>query len=298
MNEEQFHSGFVSIVGRPNVGKSTLLNSILGQKIAITTDKPQTTRNRILGIYSRDALQVSFLDTPGIHRPTGRLNRYMVDQAVAACSGVDLVAFVVDASEGFGKGDRFILDLLKKNDVPVFLVLNKIDLLDKESLLPLIDSLSQLHEFAEIFPLSALDGDGVERLLERIGEFMPEGPAYYPDDMVTDLPERFIVAEMIREQLLLQTRDEVPYGVAVEVETFEEKPEKSLVVIGAAVNVERESQKRIIVGKQGARIKSVGRQARLEIETLLGCRVFLELFVKVQKNWTESERHLRRFGYD
>ena len=297
-HKENFRSGFISIVGRPNVGKSTLLNQILGQKIAITSDKPQTTRNRILGIHSLPEGQMLFLDTPGIHRPQGKLNRYMVDQALNACTGVDLVFFLVEATDQPGGGDAFVLDILRKSGVDVFLVINKVDLVKREKLLPLIEYYSQQFDFAEIFPVSAMSGEGVEPLAARALASLPNGPLYYPEDMVTDLPERFIVAEMVREQLLRQTRDEIPYGVAVEVEKFEEKPEKELIVIGAVIHVERDAHKSIVLGKGGSRIKTIGQYARKEIETFLGSRVYLELFVHVQKNWTDSAGQLRRFGYE
>ncbi len=296
--EEKFRSGFVSIVGRPNVGKSTLLNHILGEKIAITSDKPQTTRNRILGIHNLKDAQLLFLDTPGIHRAQGRLNRFMVDQALSACSDVDAVLFLVEATDSLGGGDDFILEVLSRGNVPVVLVINKIDLLPREKLLPLIAAYAQKFDFREIVPVSALRGEGVEELVGAVRGFLPEGPRYYPEDMITDLPERFIVAEMVREQVLRQTREEVPYGVAVVVEQFSEKPEKNLVVINAVINVERDTHKKIIVGKAGARIRAIGQNARKEMEKFLGVRVFLELFVKVQKNWTDSERLLKEFGYE
>lgn len=297
-NEEQFRSGFISIVGRPNVGKSTLLNQILGQKIAITSNKPQTTRNRILGIHSLPSGQMLFLDTPGIHRPQGRLNRYMVDQALNACTGVDLVFFLVEATDKPGGGDEFVLDVLRQSGVDVFLVINKVDLVKPEKLLPLIEYYSKTFPFKEIFPVSAFSGEGVAALTDNALNCLPIGPRYYPEDMVTDLPERFIVAEMVREQLLRQTHDEIPYGIAVEVESFEEKPEKGLIVIGAVIHVERDAHKRIVLGKGGSRIRAIGQSARMEIESFLGSRVFLELFVHVQKNWTDSTGQLRRFGYE
>lgn len=296
--EEIFRSGFVSIVGRPNVGKSTLLNHILGEKIAITSDKPQTTRNRILGIHNLEDAQLLFLDTPGIHRAHGRLNRFMVDQALSACSDVDAVLFLVEATDPLGGGDDFILEVLSRSNIPVVLVINKIDLLPKEKLLPLMASYAQKFDFREIVPVSALRGEGVGELVQAVRGLLPEGPRYYPEDMITDLPERFIVAEMVREQVLRQTREEVPYGVAVLVEQFAEKPEKNLVVVSAVINVERETHKKIIVGKGGARIRAIGQSARKEMEKFLGIRVFLELFVKVQKNWTDSERLLKEFGYE
>ena len=295
--ESPFHSGFVAIVGRPNVGKSTLLNRLVGQKIAITSNKPQTTRNRILGIHHFSDGQILFLDTPGIHQARGRLNRYMVDQALAACADVDLILFLVDATETPGSAEEEILSRLAQRQRPVFLLLNKIDALRPEQLLPLIDHYARRFAFAEVIPLSGLKGDGVEPLLAAIRSRLPAGPRFYPEDMVTDLSERFIVGELVREQVMRQTRSEIPYGAAVVVERFEEQPERNLVVIHATIMVARDSHKRIIVGKGGGMIRSVGKHARHEIERLLGCRVYLELFVRVEANWTESERLLREFGY-
>ncbi len=295
--QEAFRSGFVAIVGRPNVGKSTLLNAILGEKIAITSPKAQTTRNRILGIRTSADAQILFLDTPGIHPPRGRLNKFMVDQALSACSDVDVVLFLVDAASATAEGDDFVLKVLAQGRAPVILVLNKIDRVAKPALLPLIDSWAKRHAFRQIVPICALNGEGVDILVGAVREMLPEGPPYYPEDMITDQPERFIVAEMVREQVLRQTHEEIPYGVAVTVESFEEKP-NNLVVIHAVIHVERETHKRIVVGKAGAMIRDIGRRARSDIEKLLGCRVFLELFVRVDRNWTESQRLLREFGYD
>jgi GTPase len=296
-NDIAFRSGFVSIIGRPNVGKSTLLNQILGQKIAITSNKPQTTRNRILGIHNPPAGQILFLDTPGIHRGGGRLNRFMVEQAMSACAGVDLILLLVESSSPPGKGDDFVMEILKGTSTPVLLVINKIDRIQKQELLPLMDLYSRRFSFREILPVSALTGEGTDQLVATILRYLPPGPRYYAEDMITDLPERFIAAEMIREQILRRTREEIPYGVAVMVESFEEKQDKNLVVIQAVIIVERETHKRIILGKGGAMIKAIGAGARLEIEKLLGTRVFLELFVKVEKNWTDSERALKELGY-
>jgi GTP-binding protein Era len=295
---EQFRSGFVSIIGRPNVGKSTLLNRILGQKIAITSPKPQTTRNRILGIHTFAGGQILFLDTPGIHRARGRLNKYMVDQALSACSEIDLILFLVEAGQPPGEAENFILDVLSRGGVPVLLVINKIDRVSKPVLLPLIDTYARKFPFQAIIPISAIAGEGIDELVAAVSERLPVGPALYPADMVTDLPERFIAAEMIREQILRQTHDEIPYGVAVTVEAFEEKPERNLVVIHAAVHVERETHKRIIVGKGGAGVRAIGQAARNDIERLLDCRVFLELFIRVDRSWTESNRMMKEFGYD
>ncbi len=298
MSENNFKSGFVAIVGRPNVGKSTLLNRILGQKIAITSNKPQTTRNRILGVHNFSGGQALFVDTPGIHKPKGKLNRFMVDQAIGTISDVDLVLFLVEANDRPGGGDEYILKLLERSGVPVCLVINKIDLVEPPSLLQLIDAYAQRFTFKEVVPISAEKGDGVERLLGAIEPYLPEGPRYYPEDMLTDQPERFIVAEMVREKVMRRTSEEIPYGVAVKVETFEEKPEKNLVVIQATIHVERDSHKKIIVGKGGQMIRTLGQDARREIERLLGTRVFLELFVRVDKDWSQSERMLRELGYE
>jgi len=297
-NTEVYRSGFVAIIGRPNVGKSTLLNQILGQKIAITSNKPQTTRNRILGIRNFDDGQILFLDTPGIHRAKGRLNKYMVDQALSACNDVDAVLFLVEATDTPGGGDDFILELLARSETPVILAINKVDLVPRQRLLPLIEAYAARFPFREIFPLSALSGEGVTDLVDGLLGYLPQGPAYYPEDMVTDQPERFIVAEMVREQVLKQTREEVPYGVAVTVESFREEPERNLVVISAVIHVARDSHKGIVLGKRGTMIREIGRASRYDIERFLGCKVFLELFVKVQKDWTESKRMMREFGYD
>ncbi len=298
LDTKGFRSGFVSIVGRPNVGKSTLLNALLGQKIAIASDKPQTTRNRILGIYTRETTQILFLDTPGIHRAKGRLNKFMVDQALSTCKGVDAVLFLVEATDRPGGGDDYILDLLAKGKAPVILGINKADLVAKTDLLPLIAAYAEKLDFAGILPLSGLKGEGVDELITLVQGLLPEGPHYYPEDMITDQPERFIVAEMIREQLLKQTHDEVPYGVAVAVERFTEKADKNLVVIEAVIHVEREAHKSIVIGKKGAKLKTIGQAARFDIERMLGTRVFLELFVRVEKNWTQSNRLLKEFGYE
>ncbi len=295
---EGFKSGFVAIVGRPNVGKSTLLNRILGQKIAITSNKPQTTRNRILGIHNFPGGQALFVDTPGIHKPKGKLNRFMVDQAIGACSDVDLVLFLVEANDKPGGGDEFILRLLEKAQAHVCLVINKIDMVAPPSLLALIDEYARRFDFKEVVPICAETGDGVPQLLQAIEPYLPIGPQYYPDEMLTDQPERFIVAEMIREKVMRRISEEIPYGVAVKVETFEEKPEKNLVVIQATIHVERDSHKKIIVGKGGRMISTLGKEARMEIERFLGTKVFLELFVRVDKDWSQSSRMLRELGYE
>lgn len=285
------------MIGRPNVGKSTLLNHILGQKIAITSNKPQTTRNRILGIHNVADGQVLFLDTPGIHRPRGKLNQFMVDQAVGACSDVDLILLLVEAGDRPKDADLQIFELLKPLSTPVFLVINKVDLVAPPVLLEQIRLYNESFPFVETIPLSAITGDGVPQLLAAVMARMPTGPRYYPEDQVTDLPERFIAAEMIREKIMRETNEEIPYGVGVKIDQFEEKPEQNLVVIQATIHVERDSHKKIIIGKGGQMIKRLGQQARHDIERLLGTRVFLELFVRVDKNWSQSERMLRELGY-
>lgn len=297
MTDKQSVSGFVALIGRPNVGKSTLLNHILGQKIAITSNKPQTTRNRILGIHNVADGQVLFLDTPGIHRPRGKLNQFMVDQAVGACSDVDLILLLVEAGDRPKDADLQIFELLKPLSTPVFLVINKVDLVAPPVLLEQIRLYNESFPFVETIPLSAITGDGVPQLLAAVMARMPTGPRYYPEDQVTDLPERFIAAEMIREKIMRETNEEIPYGVGVKIDQFEEKPEQNLVVIQATIHVERDSHKKIIIGKGGQMIKRLGQQARHDIERLLGTRVFLELFVRVDKNWSQSERMLRELGY-
>jgi GTP-binding protein Era len=298
MAEKQiFRSGFVAIVGRPNVGKSTLLNRIVGQKIAITSPKPQTTRNRILGILNTDETQVLFVDTPGIHEAHSPLNRYMVDQARSACLDVDVILWLVEADRTVDR-DPMIPRLLEKSKNPVLLVINKIDTIPKDKLLPLIDAYCKICPFASIVPISALKGDGVEALMAEIPALLPEGPRYYPEDQLTDVPERFIVAEMIREQILMRTKDEVPYGVAVIVERFQENPARNMIGISAVINVERDSQKGILVGKGGTMVRQIGQSARKEMERMLGVKVHLELFVRVQKNWTSSGRMMKEFGYE
>lgn len=292
-----FKSGFISIIGRPNVGKSTLLNLLLGEKIAIVSDKPQTTRNRILGIKNHPAGQIIFLDTPGIHRAQSRLNRSMVKVALATYSEVDGVCFMIEADRSDNDENDFILETLTKIEKPVFLVINKIDLVPKGDLLPIMERYSRLRSFEQIIPISALLGDGVETFVDELLKILPEGPRLFPEDMITDLPERFLVAELIREKVFQLTQEEIPYATAVVVEDFKEREEKNLIVIRATIQVERESQKGILIGKRGRMLKEIGRLAREEIEALLGARVFLELWVKEEKSWREDPQALRRLGY-
>ncbi|MHA4091552.1 GTPase Era [Bacillus cereus] len=296
MNRKGYKSGFVSIIGRPNVGKSTFLNRIIGQKIAIMSDKPQTTRNKIQGVYTENDAQVIFIDTPGIHKPKHKLGDFMVKMAQTTLKEVDIVLFMVNAVEGFGRGEEFIIEKLKETKQPVFLVINKIDQLHPEKLLELIDQYRKLHEFAEIVPISALDGNNVDALIGTIKKYLPEGPQYYPDNQVTDHPERFIIAELIREKVLHLTREEVPHSVAVVIDAIQ-KREGGAVYINATIVVERASQKGIIIGKQGKMLKEVGKRARFDIEALLGSKVFLEVWVKVQKDWRNKMSQLRDLGF-
>ncbi len=291
----EFHSGYVSIVGRPNVGKSTLLNSLLGQKIAIVTQKPQTTRNRIVGIKNLPDSQIIFIDTPGIHRPRHKLGEIMVKTALEAFREVDIILFMVDPRQ-ISSVDRFIIELLKRVQSPVFLLLNKIDIVKKSDLLPLIDNLKEIYPFKEIIPISALTKDGIEILLKKIYDYLPRGPQYYPDEIMTDQLERFMVSEIIREKITDMTDEEVPHSVAVEVIEWKEK-EKGFIVMRCNIYVEREGQKGIIIGKQGSMLKSIGTAARSDIERLLNTKVFLELWVKVKKDWRNDKRILKELGY-
>ncbi|OOR20431.1 GTPase Era [Bacillus mycoides] len=296
MNRKGYKSGFVSIIGRPNVGKSTFLNRIIGQKIAIMSDKPQTTRNKIQGVYTENDSQVVFIDTPGIHKPKHKLGDFMVKMAQTTLKEVDIVLFMVNATEGYGRGEEFIIEKLQETKQPVFLVINKIDQLHPEQLLELIDQYRKLYEFAEIVPISALDGNNVEALIGAIKKYLPEGPQYYPDNQVTDHPERFIISELTREKVLHLTREEVPHSVAVVIDAIQ-KREGGAVYINATIVVERASQKGIIIGKQGKMLKEVGKRARFDIEALLGSKVFLEVWVKVQKDWRNKMSQLRDLGF-
>ncbi|CAH1204366.1 MULTISPECIES: GTPase Era [Paenibacillus] len=296
MAKKEFKSGFVAIIGRPNVGKSTLMNQIIGQKIAIMSDKPQTTRNKIHGVYTSDNGQIVFLDTPGIHKPTSKLGDYMSKVAHGTLGEVDAVLFLVDVADGIGGGDRYIIEQLKHIETPVILVLNKIDLVQPEALLAIITNYKDLYNFAEIVPVSALKGNNVTTLLEQIIRYLPEGPQYYPADQITDHPEQFVCAELVREKILHMTREEIPHSIAVQIEDMRVEP-NGIVHISAVIFVERESQKGIVIGKQGALLKEIGRQARRDIETLLGSKTFLELWVKVKKDWRNQDRVLRDLGF-
>ena len=289
-------SGFVAIVGRPNVGKSTLLNRIVGQKIAIMSDKAQTTRNKIQGVYTTEEAQLIFIDTPGIHKPKHRLGDFMVETAYSALREVDSVLFMIAADDKRGRGDDFIIERLKNMASPVYLIINKIDKVHPDQLLGIIDDYRQQMDFKEIIPISATEGNNFETLMKTLVSQMPEGPQYFPDDQITDHPEYFIVSELVREKVLLLTRDEVPHSVAVVVDSMK-RNEDDKVHIQATIIVERDSQKGIIIGKGGKMLKNIGSKARRDIELLLGDKVYLELWVKVQKDWRDKQTYLTDYGY-
>ncbi len=297
-------SGFIGIIGRPNVGKSTLLNSILGEKVAITTDKPQTTRNSIRGIYTRfddetatgnDGVQMVFIDTPGIHKARNKLGEAMTEMAVNTYKEVDVVLFLVDGSMKKGPGDKYILEMIRSLDTPKILVINKIDRMGPEEYKEIFEEYEETGVFDAIYGTSALEGKNVPQLLAKIETYLEEGPMFFPEDMVTDHPERFIVSEIIREKVLNYLEEEVPHGVAIEIESYKEEP--NITRIGAVIYCERKSHKGIIIGKQGKKLKGIGKSSRLEMEALLGTKVFLQLWVKVKENWRDSDFALSNFGY-
>ncbi len=290
-----YKSGFVAVIGRPNVGKSTLINKIIGQKIAITSDKPQTTRSRIQCILTQDDAQIIFLDTPGIHKPKFKLGEYMLKAAEGTLKEVDAIFFVIDATEKFGGGEKYILERLSTTTKPVILVVNKVDLIEREKILPIIAEYSTRRNFAAVVPISAAEGINVDELITEAKKFLPEGVQYYPADMVTDQPERLIIAELIREKILHATQDEVPHSIAVDLEEFTQR-DNGTIFIRATIYVERDSQKKIIIGKGGAMLKNVGAAARPEIEMLLGTKIFLDLWVKVKRDWRNSVGALQSFG--
>ena len=292
-----FKSGFVSIVGRPNVGKSTLMNNVVGEKIAIMSDKPQTTRNTIQAVYTDEEAQVVFLDTPGIHKPKNKLGEFMVKSATDAFKNVDLVLFVVDESKKIGPGDRKIIDDLKNIKTPVVLVLNKIDQLSEEELFDLMKMYNEEGVFKQIVPISALKGRNINELLKVIKSHLEEGPQYFPDYMITDQPERVLVSELIREKVLHYIHDEVPHGVAVEIERMKSRKDKEIVDISAVIYCERDSHKGIIIGKNGRKLKGIGKSARADIELLLGSQANLQLWVKVKENWRNLQNYVSNFGY-
>ena len=293
-----YKSGFISIIGRPNVGKSTFLNRVIGQKIAIMSDKPQTTRNKVQGVLTSNDSQMIFIDTPGIHKPKHKLGDFMLKVSKNTLREVDVIMFMVNAEQKLGKGDEFILEMLAGNPTPVFLVINKIDQIHPDELIGIIESYKDRYDFAEIVPISALQGNNVEDLLTTITKYLPEGPQYYPADQVTDHPERFIISELIREKVLHLTREEIPHSIAVMIDKIRRDEEnEDKIRVAATIIVERDSQKGIVIGKRGALLKEVGIRARKDIEMLLGSKVYLELWVKVQKDWRNKSTHLRDFGF-
>ncbi len=292
---QEFKSGFVAVVGRPNAGKSTLVNSLVGQKVAIVTSRPQTTRNRIQGIVNRPNAQVVLIDTPGLHRPDSALGRQMMGEVNAALDAVDVLALILDVSEDVGKGDRHAIERASRFEGTRILLLNKVDRIPKDTLLPIIESVGKLADFVEIIPISALTGDGVDRVLEKFIEYLPAGEPHFPPDQYTDQPERFLAAELIREKAMAGTFHEVPHAVAVLVDSFEETDR--LIRIRATIYVEREGQKGILIGRAGASLKKIGTAARKELEEILGTKIFLELFVKVLRDWRDNPQLVRQLDW-
>lgn len=297
MENSSFRSGFVTLIGRPNVGKSTLMNRLIGQKIAITSSKPQTTRNRIQTVYTDEEKQVIFLDTPGIHKAKNKLGEFMVNVAEKTLSEVDVILWLVEPTEYIGAGEQHIIEILKKTETPVILVVNKIDTVKKEKLLTDIAVYSKEMDYAEVVPVSALTGENTAELMKVIGKYLPEGPMYYDEDTITDQPERQICAELIREKALKYLSEEIPHGIAVTIEQMKERPGGRLIDIDAAIICERDSHKGIIIGKQGSMLKKIGTAARQDCEALLGCKVNLKLWVKVKKDWRDSDILMKNFGY-
>ena len=294
----EFKSGFVTIIGRPNVGKSTLMNEVIGEKIAIMSDKPQTTRNKIQSVYTENDFQIVFIDTPGIHKPKHKLGDYMVREAKNTLEEVDAILFVVDDSPTIGPGDNFIMEELKNIKTPVILVINKIDKINQEKFNQLYEMYKQKDLFADIVGISALEGANIKVLIDKVVDFMPPGPQYFPGDMITDQPERLIVAEIIREKILHYTHEEVPHGVAVETAMMKKREGKNIIDIHATIYCEKKSHKGIIIGKQGRKLKGVGKSAREDIEKLLGSKVYLELWVKVKEDWRNNPNTLKTLGYE
>ncbi len=294
---KNFKSGFITITGAPNSGKSTLLNHLLGEKISITSKKPQTTRNRILGVVHRPVAQLIFLDTPGVHKPKDPLSIRMVDEAVAAISDGDLVLVIADVSKPLPDSEAFMLQQLEPVKKPVLLALNKIDLIPKNQVLMFIDQWSKAYPFKAIIPISAKHDIQIDELLSQMEALLPQGPPFFPEETLTDAPERFIVAEMIREKVFRLTGQEVPYSTAVTIDQFSEEKNGALIRIHATIHLERDSQKGIVIGKSGSKLKKIGEDARKDIEKLLGTKVFLKLFVRIQKNWSRDTKALQKFGY-
>lgn len=298
MKKNEYKSGFVTLVGRPNVGKSTLMNHLIGQKIAITSNKPQTTRNRIQTVYTGEQGQIIFIDTPGIHKAKNKLGEYMVAVAERTLKEVDIILWLVEPSTFIGAGEDYIVEQLGKVKTPVILVINKVDTVKKEEILKFIDAYKDIYPFADIVPVSALKGDNTEELIHTILKYLPEGPRYFDEDVITDQPERQIVAELIREKALRLLGDEIPHGIAVAIERMKERPGSDLVDIDATIICERDSHKGMIIGKKGEKLKQIGMQARQEMENLLDMRVNLQLWVKVKKDWRDSDFLIKNYGYD
>ncbi|ELK4157628.1 GTPase Era [Staphylococcus pseudintermedius] len=292
----EYKSGFVTIIGRPNVGKSTFVNRVIGHKIAIMSDKAQTTRNKIQGVMTQQDAQIVFLDTPGIHKPKHKLGDYMMKVAKNTLSEIDAVMFMVNVNEEIGRGDEYIMEMLKTVKTPVFLVLNKIDLVHPDALIPRIEQYQRYMDFAEIIPISALEGHNVDHFINVLKSYLPEGPQYYPDGQISDHPEQFVVSELIREKILQTTSEEIPHAIGVNVERMTQESEDR-VHIEAVIYVERDSQKGIVIGKGGKKLKEVGKRARLDIEHLLGSKVYLDLWVKVQKDWRNKSSFIKQMGY-
>lgn len=289
-------SGFVSIIGRPNVGKSTFVNRVIGHKIAIMSDKAQTTRNKIQGVMTRDDAQIIFIDTPGIHKPKHKLGDYMMRVAKNTLSEIDAIMFMVNVNEDIGRGDEYIMEMLKNVKTPIFLVLNKIDLVHPDTLMPKIEQYQSYMDFTDIIPISALEGLNVDHFIDVLKPFLPEGPKYYPDNQISDHPEQFVVSEIIREKILHLTSEEIPHAIGVNVDRMI-KEDEDRVRIEATIYVERDSQKGIVIGKGGKKLKEVGKRARRDIEMLLGSKVYLELWVKVQRDWRNKVNFIRQIGY-
>lgn len=293
-----FKSGFVTVIGRPNVGKSTMINAIAGEKVSIVSDKPQTTRNILKAIVTRPDAQIVFIDTPGVHKPKNKLGEYMVNVAHATLNEVDVVIFITQASDKEpGEGDKMIISQLKEIKTPAILVINKIDLVKKEELLSMIAAYNELMDFAATVPISAIQGEGIDLVIKEILRLLPEGPKYFPDDMITDQSERILAAEIIREKMLSLLEDEVPHGIGVDIELFKERQDKNIIDIDAVIYCEKESHKGIIIGKHGSMLKKIGTLARTELENILGTKIFLQLWVKVKPDWRNSQSILRMLGY-
>lgn len=292
-----YKSGFVTVVGRPNVGKSTLLNQVIGEKISIISNKPQTTRNKILLVYTEDEAQMVFIDTPGIQMPKNKLGEYMLKISKSTLEEVDIVTFMVDDSMEIGSMDSMILEDLKQISTPIVLLINKIDNLDHEDVLKLIDKYNKMDLFKEIIPISAMNGTNVDKYIEVLKSMIPEGPQYFPDDMITDQPERFVISEIIREKSLINLEEEIPHGIYVSVEEVKQRKDKEIIDVVANIYCEKESHKGIVIGKGGSKLKQIGQTARIDIERLLGSKINLQLWVKVEKNWREKENKVKYFGY-